>query len=102
MTPLWIYVPDLIDRSRILAARPDATVVASADALTQSPADALVVVDLGRDDVVAALPDLAPRRMIGFGSHVDDARLGAARAAGCQVVLARSAFFARVRQLLTD
>ena len=32
-------------------------------------------------------------RVIGFGSHVDVARLKAARAAGCDEVLPRSAFF---------
>jgi hypothetical protein len=35
-------------------------------------------------------------RVVGFGSHVDRARLEAAREAGCDEVLARSAFFARL------
>ncbi|MDQ1373520.1 MAG: hypothetical protein QOJ09_858, partial [Actinomycetota bacterium] len=40
-------------------------------------------------------------RTIGFGSHVDRELLDAARAAGCDEVMARSEFFRRVRELLT-
>jgi len=39
-------------------------------------------------------------RVIGFGSHVDTDLLAAARLAGCEEVLARSAFFSRLDELL--
>ena len=100
MNELWVYVPDVMDRSRVMAARPDAHPVPHAGDLAAAPASALVIVDLGRDETMAALPGLAGRRVIGFGSHVDRGRLAAARAAGCEVVLARSEFFGRLSQWL--
>jgi hypothetical protein len=84
------YVPDLMDRSR-LGSVVD-TFAASPAALVGVDAD-VVIVDLGRPgvlDVVASIT--AP--VLGFGSHVDDALLEAARAAGCALVLPRSRFFA--------
>ncbi len=50
--------------------------------------------------VVAALPADARPRVIAFGSHVDEARLNAARAAGCDDVLPRSKFSATLPELL--
>ena len=56
----------------------------------------------------AVVPTLraAGVRVIAFGSHVDVARLKAARAAGCDEVLPRSAFFEgleeRLRQTATE
>jgi hypothetical protein len=50
-------------------------------------------------DVLAALA-AAGIRTIGFGSHVDHDLLDAARAAGCNEVLPRSAFFRRLEELL--
>ena len=47
---------------------------------------------LGVEAVVPALHE-AGVGVVGFGSHVDVARLKAARAAGCDEVLPRSAFF---------
>jgi DNA-binding response OmpR family regulator len=44
-------------------------------------------------EVVAALKAGGVRRVIGYGSHVDAARLKAARQAGCDEALPRSAFF---------
>jgi hypothetical protein len=46
-------------------------------------------------DIDAIIPQLKAIncRAIGFGSHVDAARLKAARSAGCDEVLPRSAFF---------
>jgi len=40
----------------------------------------------------------ASPRLVGYGSHVDAARLKAAREAGCDLVLPRSAFFERLPQ----
>lgn len=93
------YVPDLMDRSRFGQAgsvhfvdRPDQLVLASQEA-------DLVIVDLGRPGVLEVLPDLGVPT-VGFGSHVDRELLQAARAAGCDQVLARSAFFSRLREML--
>lgn len=90
---------DLMDRSRF----PDGTTfVRKADAL---PADAeVVVVDLARPDAVEGVRRLrsegATTRILAYGSHVDAGLLREARAAGCDRVLARSAFFADVAAVL--
>ncbi len=53
------------------------------------------------DDLLALLRETCPAmpRVVGYGSHVDAARLHAAREAGCDLVLPRSAF---VEQLPTE
>ena len=97
-------VPDLMDRSRVTAVAPDAEVVTSVDALAAAaPGADLVVVDLGRPGVLDALPALtaAGPRVVGFAAHVDRATIDAARAAGCDDVLPRSAFFRSLAELLT-
>jgi hypothetical protein len=93
--PVWLYVPDLLDRSRILAAHADAVVAPTPEALLDAPASAVVLVDLGRPGVLEVLARLTHVRTVGFGSHVDDELLAAARAAGCDEVLPRSVFFRR-------
>lgn len=103
MQSVVAYVPDLMDRSKVSAAAGDVRFVARPDALAAAAAAAdLVVVDLGRPGVIDALADVAALgvRVIGFGSHVDRDVLDEARAAGCSQVLARSAFFAQIGQLL--
>jgi len=93
------YVPDLMDRSKVAAAG-DVTFVSSAAALADVAADAdVVVVDLMRPGVLEALPTLSTR-VIGFARHTEPALMAAAKAAGCDVVLARSAFFSRLDDLL--
>jgi len=87
------YVPDLMDRSKLAAAAPGVEFVANPRLLVEVEAD-LIVLDLSRPGVLEALSRLAHVRTIGFGSHVDVETLEAATAAGCDVVLARSAFFA--------
>ena len=84
------YVPDLMDRSRLggLVDR----FVSSPRELEGIDAE-LVIVDLGRPDVLAVLA-LVGAPIVGFGSHVDAEGLAAARAAGCTLVLPRSRFFA--------
>lgn len=108
--PIVAYVPDLMDRSKVDAAavavgrtvvrvgRPDDLAGALADA---GPA-ALVVVDLGRPGVLEALGPVtaAGATVIGFASHVERDLAAAARAAGVTQVLARSAFFAGLPELL--
>ncbi|HEX7095413.1 MAG TPA: hypothetical protein VF183_05990 [Acidimicrobiales bacterium] len=95
--PMVVYAPDLLDRSRIAAAVPDAVFVRRVEDLLTTPAR-VVVVDLGRPGVLDIVPQLDVP-VIGFGSHVDDALLAAATDAGCAEVLPRSRFFRRVREL---
>jgi hypothetical protein len=97
-------VPDLMDRSRVTAALGDGVeLVATAghlrDRLDTGPDPDLVIVDLGRRGILDALPGiraLTGARIIGFGAHVERDLLAAARASGCDEVLARSAFFTRL------
>ena len=86
---------DLIDRSKIQAAFPDATVVRSLAKLVEEATDAtMVLVDLARLDDVTELHAIQGR-VIAFGSHVNDAQLAAAEAAGAEA-LPRSVFFRRL------
>ena len=95
------FVPDLMDRSRLSAARSDVQVVAAvSDLAGSSGAGDVVVVDLGRPGVLDALPALAGRRVIGFGSHVERELLASAKGAGCDEVLTRSAFFRDLSTIL--
>lgn len=105
-----VVCDDLIFASRVIAtarahgltvtqARTPAAAIAKA---TASPFAALIL-DLHLDglDVPKFLADLraacpAMPRVIGYGSHVDAARLKAAREAGCDLVLPRSAFVERL------
>ena len=106
-------VPDLMDRSKVSAAAgaldgvgPVSFVSSAAGLATRLGEEepvALVVLDLARTgalDTVAAAHGRGAR-VIGFGSHVEVELLAAARAAGCDQVLARSAFFARLPEVLT-
>lgn len=55
-------------------------------------------------DAIAALkrdPDLRSIRALGYVSHVDTATIEAARAAGIDQVLARSAFVTQLGEILT-
>ena len=98
---VFAFVPDLMDRSRLSAAVSGVTFVKTvSDLADSSSAGDVVVVDLSRPGVLDALPALAGRRVIGFGSHVERELLAAARAAGCEEVLARSAFFSGLPGLL--
>jgi len=103
---------DLIDSSRIAgAARAlDLTVktVTSVEQLLklsseQPPSCLLVDLHFPGLDLAELLRGLrengtASPRLVGYGSHVDAARLKAAREAGCDLVLPRSAFFERLPQ----
>lgn len=102
-TPCLILSDDLLDSSRIAghakAAGFDAITcrdsAAVFSAIEHKPAVALIDLHnpgLAMETVIPALR-AAGVRVIAFGSHVDVARLKAARAAGCDEVLPRSAFF---------
>lgn len=92
------HVPDLIDRSKVSAAG-DVTFVKEADQLRDARAD-LVIVDVARPGVLEVLASITCPRIVGFASHVDRPLMDAARAAGCTEVLARSAFFNRLSDLI--
>jgi hypothetical protein len=92
------FVPDLMDRSRVEAAGVPVQWVSSPGQLAAADAE-LVIVDLSRPGVLEVLSSVSAPT-IGFASHVDRDLIGAARAAGCQQVLARSAFFGRLAELL--
>jgi DNA-binding NarL/FixJ family response regulator len=97
------YVPDLMDRSKVSAAGPPVSFVPTPAALVAAAVDAdVVVVDLGRPGAVDVLPAVVATgtRVVAFGSHVDRDVLDAARAAGCDEVLPRSAFFRDLPALL--
>ena len=106
MSRIVAFVPDLMDRSRLsnikgisFVADPSAlaAAVAAAGELTTT-----VVVDLSRPGVLDAVAGLAGggTRIVGFISHVDREGTEAARKAGCDEVLARSAFFSRLPDVL--
>jgi hypothetical protein len=96
------FVPDLMDRSRVEIAGRDAgtTVefVARPDDLTDAVerGATFIVVDLAHAGVLEVLPHLASAHTVGFASHVDKELLEAAKQAGCDEVLARSAVFRRL------
>lgn len=95
------FVPDLMDRSRIGAALTEVEFVASAAELVGHAAQT-VILDLGRPGVLDVLPSLASKRTVGFASHVDGALISAALAAGCNVVLPRSRFFAAIADAVCE
>lgn len=86
---------DLMDRSKISAAYPDATMVRKSEQLAERvDAESLVLVDLNRLDDVALLGQLSGR-VVAFGSHVDEALLQEAAETGAEA-MPRSIFFRRV------
>ena len=79
---------DLMDRSRIGSSIPDVR-------FDLDPSAEVVIIDISRDaarvaEIRAALPTA---RIVCYGPHVDDDAADAARAAGADVVMARSRFF---------
>lgn len=85
-------VDDLLDRSRIAAALPDAALCRDRDAVGDAD---VIVVDLARHagDVALLRAARPGARIVTYGAHVDDAALAAARSDGADVVLPRSRFF---------
>jgi hypothetical protein len=85
-------VDDLMDRSRISASLPGTVFVADAEGCADAD---VVLIDLARHaDRVAVIRARVPSvRIIGFGPHIDDARLEGARRDGADLVLPRSRFF---------
>jgi len=98
------YVPDLMDRSRLAGIQGVELVARATDLASQAAAGDTVVVDLSRPGVLEVVPLVvaAGARVVGFISHVDSEGTAAARAAGCDPVLARSVFFSRLPALLAE
>lgn len=101
------YVPNLMDRSKVSAAVPDAIFVGSPESLlpqvkqVEELGTVLVLVDLDRPGVIEAIGELVgeDREIIGFGSHVARDTLIAAETAGCQA-FPRSELFRRLPELI--
>src|SRR4051794_9035646 len=86
------FVDDLMDRSRILAARPDVEFVRSLPG--DEDGSTVVVVDGGRPSHLGRVEQLvsAGCRVVVFVPHVENAAADQARRAGA-AVLSRSRFF---------
>ena len=109
-----LFTTDLMTSSKVDAAarRQGVTLVtvASGTALLEKAGEAgaaLVILDLnspGVDpaDLVSKLRGLSapPRSILAFGPHVHEAKLEAARAAGCDAVISRGQFHAQVDELI--
>ena len=93
------FVPDLMDRSRLVAPATEVIFVSDPVDLAGTGAD-LVVVDLSRPGVTEALAEVDVPS-VGFASHVDEATIAAGWAAGCDEVLTRSQFFKTFTKLAT-
>jgi hypothetical protein len=101
MKKVVAFAPDLMDRSK-LAASGNVTFAARPGELAELAAAHgadLVVVDLTRPGVLDALADVGVP-VVGFSNHTNRGVMDAARAAGAQQVMARSAFFSRLGELL--
>src|SRR5215210_598578 len=95
------YVPDLLDRSKV-AAGGEVTFVSKPDQLAEAAASSgaeLVVVDLTRPGVVEVVGHM-PVPVIGFANHTRRDLIEEATAAGASRVMSRSAFFARLDEML--
>ena len=106
MSTVLLLSDDLIFTSRVAGTGRDVGVAVRAardvevlEALARQDAPPLVIVDLANPGL--SVPNLLARlgvvcpampRVVAYGSHVDAAGLRAARQAGCDVVLPRSAF----------
>ena len=93
------YTPDLMDRSKVAAAVPGVRFVNRPGDLSDGDAD-LVIVDLDRPGVLEVLGNVRAARLVGFASHVGEATMSAARAAGCDAQ-PRSRFFRSLADLVT-
>jgi hypothetical protein len=101
LSRILAYVPDLMDRSKVAAAGDVRFVSRPGDLATAADGADLIVVDLTKPGVVDAVAGLAgANRVIGFANHTSRDAMDAARAAGCEQVMPRSEFFARLDELL--
>ena len=85
-------VGDLLDRSKIAAALPDASFPTTPDDC--AGADVVVVDVKAHPDAVAVARKLAPEaRIVAYGRHDNPAALETAREEGADAALPRSRFF---------
>ena len=97
------YVPDLMDRSRVLAAAEGVRFVAAPeDLLTQTSPEDVVIVDLDRPRGIEIAGQLKVERVIGFLRHDDRDGIAKAKAAGIQQVEVRSRFFPQIDKILSQ
>ena len=84
-----------MDRSRLTNALPGVS-------FTLAPDADVVIVDLGRgvDQVTSVRASHPDAHIVAYGPHVDDESMDAARAAGADVVVARSRFFRDPAQIV--
>jgi DNA-binding NarL/FixJ family response regulator len=86
------FVGDLLDRSKIAAAVPDANFAATTDDC--AGADVVVIDVKAHPDAVTAARKLAPAaRIVAYGRHDNPAALDAAQADGANAAMPRSRFF---------
>ena len=105
VTRVVAFVPDLMDRSRLMGT-PGLELADRLEDLQAAATGAqLVLIDLSRPGALEVVPSLAPTPVIGFASHVDRDLLAAARRAGCARAVPRSTVLARrdgLERLLDD
>jgi hypothetical protein len=103
MADVLVYGGDLLIYSRVATQlEPHGHVVRRAGAgQTPAPAD-VALCDVEAVDPADAVRLLRPARLLGFGSHDSPAALRAARAAGMDRVVARSAVAERLPALLDE
>jgi CheY-like chemotaxis protein len=111
---VWVAVEDLIFLSKIQETARRLSVplrVVAPGQLPQALAEgraSAIVLDLGHPAAIEALraikndPATRQVRVLGFVSHVETGLAQSARAAGCDTVLARSAFSRRLPELLRE
>lgn len=94
--------------SRIGARLHSAASVAKAEELCSEKTPALLIIDLAMPNVELSFINklkadaIKSPRIVAFGPHVHEARLAAAEAAGCDVVLSRGAFWSQIDALLAN
>ena len=85
-------VGDLLDRSKIAAAIPDAAFASTPEEC--AGADAVIIDVKAHPDMVAAVRKLVPAaRVVVYGRHDNPEALASATSAGADVALPRSRFF---------
>lgn len=89
------HVPNLMDRSRFGSG------VRFVNSASEAVDDRLIIVDLDRCSDLVSFAELSGHT-IGFCAHVDSERMATAAAAGFDEVMARSAFFRGLSDLLVE
>jgi len=110
------FTKDLLFSSRVTSVAKqqsiELSVLSDADELVERASTApvkVILLDLGTSglDPAHLVPQLRkltppPRAIIAFGPHVHEAKLAAARDAGCDQVFSRGEFNSRMDEILTD